>query len=197
MSIEHGPTSHWQGLHERGLNLKDEKIDFVTNHFCLGIQDVYTYLNIDVRDRNLGILFADDVKKIGYVEDLRKANIPFPFLKELEQFVDPINEITITVWTDGLDTFKVWLSTYLRNAGREEAIHHYQTKGHPLLNASLPSIIKYKNATEIGRLLCDLEVEARTITDQIAILNNEAPMWKILNEKLEKRYPDRYNKPLI
>ncbi len=178
-------------LHKRGLKLKDADIEFIVLEITNGFKDTQEYLGRS-KDPGPNFICSANLTRIGYVSDQQVVNIPMHFLKHFEILRTPLSESKAELlhfddeWYGRIDS-RLWL----RNAGREEAIHHYQNIGHPKLQSKLDD--KIGGLTDLGRLLCDVEVEARMVVDQIAISKSEVPMWQKFDHRLKSFYEEFYN----
>ncbi len=188
--------SKYQVLHERGVKLDDEKIDFIVELMTMGIKDVYDYLEIDEKERTLGFISSENLDRIGYALDQKAINIPIAYLNSLAEANKQLEHISVALKFIQESSEEIPFAAWLRNAGREETVHYFQHLGNLKLHASVPDGEKYMHASELERVLCDYEAEARAVVDKIAEQLGENPIWKELDDFLKKNYPERYNKPL-
>ncbi len=182
-------------LHERGVDLEDIDIDFITDNIVTGAKEALRFLEQESADWPK-VMFSSNQDTIGYTLDKEAINIPVPYLKEMKKIGKPLQEYLQTVYTlPGKEPLQIPYSQWLKLAGREETVHHFQKKGLPQLKVNYtkhdPSRL-----TEIDMLLCDIEVEARRIVDEICVALNETPLWKDFDDYLAKSYPSKYNQPI-
>ncbi len=186
--------SKYKILHERGVELKDSDIELIISELAAGARDTQEFLG-NLEDSELNFISSDNLDKIGYVPDQQTINVPLPYFKSIEslnidllEYKQKIGEI------QGQNLGEVDYQIYLRNAGREEAVHHYQNVGHEKLKAKLREEVN--SLSDLDRLLCDVEVEARRVVDEIAISKGEEPIWEKLDQTLQELFPERYNMPI-
>lgn len=186
--------SRWQQLHERGVVLADQEINFITDHIVAGANEALRYLE-QASNGWPKVIFSDDMDTIGYALEQESINIPVPYLNKMARVEQPFMEHQQIMYIiDGVPVL-VPYAKYLKLAGREETIHHFQKKGHPRLHAH-PSIISPASLSPIDRLLTDIEVEARKQVDEMSSQLGEQPLWAQLDAYLAVQYPNRYNQPL-
>ena len=187
-------------MHENGVTLHDNNIDWIIHKTYTGVNEVYDWLSIEPTSRTLPFFCGIEENSIGYVPNFG-INIPICFFRSIQQFEKINPDITQSKFNisniDGFNISNVSLDRYLKFAGREEAIHHYQYLRHPKLHARMDDPELYSKSTKLMQALSDIEVEARTVSDHIASNNNDEPLWRDFDAYLIRNYPNLYNKPLI
>lgn len=187
------PVSKYATLHEQGVKIKDELIDFIVDTISLGVQDTKTYFN---RNEELNLITSDNQQNVGYVKGQNAVAIPISFYREFEGLTPPYDFDSpdyIIGRLVGLPE-QISLRSYLRNIGREETVHFFQDIGDVHLKSSLTDSVNY--LSPIDRYICDAEVEARSVVDEIAKVNDETPIWENIDKSLKENYPDKYGKTI-
>lgn len=187
-------SSQWQMLHDRGVRLDDDGIDFITSNLSKGIELARLDLNIPPEEP-IRCIFSDNQNTIGYAVVQDVINIPVPYLNRIANAKTDINSIKVSIIIDEFQLeipYQVWLEA----AGIEEVIHMYQKRGH----STLIKIIKKDLETEsilssLQLLLLDVEVEARKNVDRILKKSGRLPIWEELDKYLLDNYSDSYGKP--
>ena len=187
-------VSQWKRLHDHGVILKDTEIDFITNGIVDGSNEALKFLGQSDYEWPK-IIFSDDMDTIGYVPRQQVINIPVQYLNKMAAVKNPFSDHQQIVYTIAGKEISIPYSQYLKLAGREETVHHFQEVGHPSLKAKY-SAISPAELSQVDRLLCDIEVEARKTVDAISIKLGEQPIWANFDTYLSQQYPDRYNKPV-
>lgn len=184
-------VSKYAILHEQGVKIEDELIDFIVNTISLGIEDARTHFE---RNDVLNLITSDNQQNIEYVKGQNTVAIPISFYKEFEGLTPPYDFDSPNHVVGKSVGFpeQICLRSYLRNVGREEMVHFFQDLGDVHLKSSLTDSINY--LSPIDRFLCDAEVEARSVVDKIATENGEIPVWENIDKSLKKNYPDKYGK---
>lgn len=186
--------SQWQQLHDRGVTLKDKEIDFITSGIVDGSKEALDFLG-QPHNEWPKVIFSDDMDTIGYVPKQQVINIPVPYLNKMAAVEDSLTNHQQMVYTIGRKEVSIPCSQYLKLVGREETVHHFQEVGHPNLKVQY-STTSPAGLSQVDRLLCDIEVEARKTVDAISVKLGEQPIWAELDTYLSEQYPDRYNKPV-
>lgn len=186
--------SKYRVLHERGVELDDESIDFIVATISEGFTDTCSFLGRS--DGELHFICSDNLRNIGYVpNETGPVNIPLAFFKDLEQHgtkVDP--ELPFTIATISGKPYQIGLRHYLISAGREEAVHYFQHRGDTHLRAEIDSDGFVEQLSPLDRLSCDVEVEARSVVDKIARTKGEPLVWERVDAELRRLFPDKYGK---
>ena len=191
--------SKYQLLHERGVKLPDKEIDFIVSQLELGSRDALKFLDREHDQYPWPRLIAsDNLDRNGYVPEQKVINIPVPYMNELAATPTSLatrTERLYTIHPTGLQK-SVPYNYSLRLGGREETIHHYQNVGHPLLKAQNIITEGSEHIPPEDKILCDIEVEARKIVDQICLAHGEDPIWKPFDDYLQRARPEAYNQPV-
>lgn len=192
MSEEDRPQpSKWQVLHERGLDLEDRDIDFIIEHIVAGTRDTLDYFEIKNSDWPK-VIFSDNLDTPGYIPDQDALNIPLPYLKRVGKLGVALSGHQQMVYQlPNSEPLNIPYSHWLRLVGREETVHHLQKTGLSQLNARYPQQDP-SSLSQLDRLMCDIEVEARNIVDKISVKLREKPTWQGLDDHLQKAYLDKY-----
>jgi hypothetical protein len=130
---------------------------------------------------------------IGYAPDQEAINIPVQYLNKIASVNNPLTDHQQMVYAIDGKEVSIPYSHYLKLVGREETVHHFQKVGHPNLKVQY-SVTNPAGLSQVDRLLCDVEVEARKVVDAISINLGEKPIWAELDTYLSQQFPDRYNK---
>ncbi len=185
----------YKSLSETGLNLSEIEFNIILAEIQKGVLDVKNYLKI-LDDPNPQFSFLNNINTLGFSPVSDSINIRLDYLNLFAITQTPLE------YKDQLVCFVpenfyviVKYFTWLRLFGREETIHYYQYHDNPAVKVKFPDKFPEKFSPK-SLLLSDLEVETRNIGDKIAIMNNEAPVWKNIDEYLSKNYPEYYNKPI-
>jgi hypothetical protein len=186
--------SKYATLHERGVLLSDDGIDFVVDHLDKGIHHTMDY--IGEKDTDSWPLFVslNEGDSMGYLQEAQAVNIPIPFLNSLANSPVPLSEYPIRayqIWERGIIRI-VELPEFLTRVGEHEAAHHYQCTDHPFFHARPQS--QFGSLSPIKRVLTDMECDARQTADLIAESLGEKPLWNNLDDYLKETYQGAYGK---
>lgn len=189
------PTPDYKFLSENGLKLSEAEFNTILNEIKKGVLDTKNYLNA-LDNPNPKFSFLNNIGIFGYSTENDSINIRIDYLNLFA------NSPTSLKYKDQLvcfvpDKFYVIVKylTWLRLFGREETIHYFQYHGSPQVKVKFPDKFP-ESFSPKSLLLSDIEVEARTIGDKIAVVNNEIPVWKNIDEYFSKNFPEYYNKPI-
>ncbi|HVF69405.1 MAG TPA: hypothetical protein VNA13_02440 [Xanthomonadales bacterium] len=180
----------YQELSEIGLVLPEKEFQAIFQEVTKGIDDVATYLESETKP---GFVFSNEVGVIGYSTTLDAINMPIEYLNLVSRNATPIE------YRDQLlcfvpDKFFMILKYlyWLRIFGRESAIHYFQKHGNPKLKVQFP-VSFAQDLSPKSLLLSDLEVEARTIGDEVIVANKEKSLWKNVDDYFSSNFPKHYN----
>lgn len=165
----------------------------------LGSKDALKFLKRE-KDQWPRFNTSENFYRIVYDVGQQAIDIPIPYLNDLTTDSTPLSQRTQRLFTVPAASLRksVPYEYWLRLAGREETIHHYQNIGHPMLMAQY-NLIHTEGTGRISyndRFLCDIEVEARNFVDRICLKNSEEAVWKPIDDYLQRTRPEVYNKPI-
>ncbi|HUQ84880.1 MAG TPA: hypothetical protein VM077_01010 [Candidatus Limnocylindrales bacterium] len=187
--------STYIALSESGLVLLEKEFQIIINEVIKGITDVTTYLNVK-NELTPELIVSNKIGVIGYSTDIDAIHMPINYLNLVSNNTTPIE------YRDQLvcfvpDKFYIILKYiyWLRIFGRESAIHYFQKHGNPKLKVKFPQAFD-KNLSPKSLLLSDLEVEARTIGDEIISVNKENSLWTNVDNYFAINFPDYHNKSI-
>lgn len=193
-----------KSLLEFGIDLPEQEIRFVVLQVRAGISDTLVFL--DRVGTVIPIIHTNEFCGINFNPQESAVDIPrSEFCQWSEQYGIPFSGSEILLDVDpGLIperikkpvVRKIALAKHLRIAGREEAVHFFQQEGHPLLKCSIDGSFPVDMLNGKAKYLCDLEVEAREIVDQICIANGEKPWNEEIDKLVQERYPEIYRKSI-
>ena len=191
-------------LHERGVILDDETIDYIIGTLDRGIHMARAYLG-RFDDTGLHFISSDNMERIGYSPEKKAINIPVAYFNRLAKRAIPLRLLPKSIRLlpkskqgIGIGSFHehVAYEEYLLAAGIEETIHHFQHIGDSQLQAKMPLGSDYEGLDEETKVLSPHEVEARRMTDKILESNHQKPMWEDYDQYLRQAFPNRYERPI-
>lgn len=182
-------------LRGNGLQLSEKDFEFILDILTQGANDAKKYLNV-TSDPWPKFIFESSVPVLGYSATDDAISI------SLEHLNQSGSRQTLLEYKDQLICFMpdvfyiiVKYTHWLRLLGREATVHRYQKIGNSLLKKKFPETIP-ASISQKALILSDIEVEARTITDAIAIERGENPIWNKFDAYFAKNHAEYYNKPL-
>jgi hypothetical protein len=182
-------------LHENGLLLSESDFASIVQEISKGVHDARKFLKTDA-DAGQKFVITDEIGAIGYSAKADAINIRMDYLNLVA------TNSTLIAYRDQLvcfvpDKFYMILKYlhWMRLFGIEETVHYYQRHGNSLLHAAFPENFPAELSPK-SLLLSDIEVEARSMVDNILIAGGEQPIWKPVDAFLKSNYQQYYNKPL-
>ncbi len=183
----------FQLLTQAGLTISEDAFNLMKNNLLAGVEEAKLYLNA-VEDEWPKFNFSNDAGALGYsgkddaicisINHLNQAasrNTSLEYKDQLLLFVPDVFYLIVK--------YLHWLKLL----GRESTIHRYQKHGNTKLNAKYPEALPGYLSNKL-LLFSDFEVEARGAVDAIAEQSGEGPIWKNVDEYLEKTFAQYYRK---
>ncbi|MBN2095052.1 MAG: hypothetical protein JW727_03310 [Candidatus Aenigmarchaeota archaeon] len=192
-----GVTSKYAQLHERGVDLSDAEIGFIVGNVSDGREMAMRWLD-RVEDAPIGIISSENQFSIGYASKEQAINIPVYYLNTFVANTGPPSGTRIAIGLPHGYSYEVPMDLYLKSAGAEATVFHYQHLGHPNLKTRLvtdQAILDKYTSEEVQ--LSDFFVEARKTTDKILVDNNLRPVYFIYDTVMREDCPNIYGRKLI
>lgn len=187
-------SSQYQTLAATGLKLPEIEFNTILLEVEKGILEAKEHLK--TTDTGPQVTFSNDISAIGFSAEHDSINIRIDYLNLFASNHTPLDyKDQLVCFVPNKFYVIVKYLTWLRLFGREETIHYYQYHSNPHLKIKFPEKFPELFSPK-SLLLSDLEIEARTIGDSIALANNDNPIWKNIDEYLAANFPEFYNKPI-
>ncbi len=185
----------YNSLKSKGLLLTEVDFSQIINSLIAGSHEAKKYLNVE-NESWPKFNFSNDISALGYSAEHDAICLSINYLNQLAGNLIPLQ------YKDQLvlfmpDTFYIIIKYlfWLKLLGRESTIHRYQKKEHQLLKARFPKDQSPSQTSKL-MLLSDIEVEARDVSDKIALVHNEIYLWKNVDTYFSQNYPEHYNKSI-
>lgn len=184
-------------LREKGVVLQEGDIRFVLSNFQEGMDDTRVFLG---RSDEIKLTHSRFLGEIGFDAGKCAIEIPIVFFNCFTNVDVPLGEHFIEIDFSPPFYFqkrprKIPFSYFLRLVGREEAVHFFQRKGDPRLQAAI-YFAPPEDLSSVSKQLCDVEVEARQIVGEICVGSGEEPFWVDYDDLLTDLYPHHYGRSI-
>ncbi len=189
------PDVDYVSLAKNGLQLPENDFNLIRDALTQGAQEAKNFLNAG-DDQWLVLIFSNDTPTLGYSQEKDVICFSINLLNQqiLRQSQLQYKDQLILFIPDIFYVITKYLN-WVKLLGRESTIHHYQRTGSSLLKVKFPEKLPDAFSSRLLQL-SDVEVEARSIGDKIAQVQNEIPMWKEVDAYLSKNYPQYFNKSI-
>ncbi len=193
--MENKTATDYISLKKNGLQLPEKDFRLILDALMQGVNEAKKYLNV-ASDHWPKFIFQTDAPVLGYSAKDDAISISLEHLNQSGSWQTPLE------YKDQLlcfmpDVFYIIVKYiyWLRLLGREATVHRYQKIGNSFLKKKFPKTIP-ASISQKALILSDIEVEARAITDAIAVGIGETPTWNHLDAYFAKNHAEYYNKSL-